>query len=150
MEKTANQIKIEERKKAIKKLYDGLCLVYGAENVFKVGESEFSVFVGNSPDKKEMYVNFNLTVKEFEGRKTTKREYKPYNGKEEAEKYNKTNEEKTEQKAETGDLYITAVHVDSARMLKRLRPAPQGRGYRIRKRSNHVTLFVDKLNNNQN
>ncbi|MBR5470070.1 MAG: 50S ribosomal protein L22 [Paludibacteraceae bacterium] len=59
-------------------------------------------------------------------------------------------EQKTEQKAETGDLYITAVHVDSARMLKRLRPAPQGRGYRIRKRSNHVTLFVDKLNNNQN
>ncbi len=32
-------------------------------------------------------------------------------------------------------------------MLKRLRPAPQGRGYRIRKRSNHVTLFVDTINN---
>ncbi len=59
-------------------------------------------------------------------------------------------EQKTEQKAETGELYVTAVHVDSARMLKRLRPAPQGRGYRIRKRSNHVTLFVDKVNNNQN
>lgn len=59
-------------------------------------------------------------------------------------------EQKTEQKAETGELYVTAVHVDSARMLKRLRPAPRGRGYRIRKRSNHVTLFVDKVNNNQN
>lgn len=59
-------------------------------------------------------------------------------------------EQKTEQKAEAGELYVTAVHVDSARMLKRLRPAPQGRGYRIRKRSNHVTLFVDKVNNNQN
>ncbi|HRC91237.1 MAG TPA: 50S ribosomal protein L22, partial [Bacteroidia bacterium] len=35
---------------------------------------------------------------------------------------------------------------DSARQLKRLRPAPQGRGYRIRKRSNHVTLFVDTVN----
>jgi len=33
----------------------------------------------------------------------------------------------------------------SARMLKRLRPAPQGRGYRIRKRSNHVTIFVDTI-----
>ena len=32
-------------------------------------------------------------------------------------------------------------------MLKRMRPAPQGRGYRIRKRSNHVTLFVDTKNN---
>lgn len=60
-------------------------------------------------------------------------------------------EQKTEQKAETGDLYVSAVHVDSARMLKRLRPAPRGRGYRIRKRSNHVTLFVDKkVNDNQN
>lgn len=112
MEKSANQIKIEERKKAIKKLYDGLCLVYGAENVFKVAESEFSVFVGNSPDKKEMYVNFNLTVKEFEGRKTTKREYKPYNGKEEAEKYNKANEEKTEQKAEKARLKAEKIERD--------------------------------------
>ena len=59
-------------------------------------------------------------------------------------------EQKTEQKADAGELYITAVHVDSARMLKRLRPAPQGRGYRVRKRSNHVTLYIDKINNNQN
>lgn len=60
-------------------------------------------------------------------------------------------EQKTAQKAETGDLYVSAVHVDSARMLKRLRPAPQGRGYRVRKRSNHVTLYVDKkVNDNQN
>ena len=35
-------------------------------------------------------------------------------------------------------------------MLKRMRPAPQGRGYRIRKRSNHVTLFVDSKNTNDN
>ena len=37
------------------------------------------------------------------------------------------------------------VKVDSARMLKRLRPAPQGRGHRIRKRSNHVTIIVDSV-----
>ena len=60
-------------------------------------------------------------------------------------------EKKNEKKAENGELYVTAVYVDSARMLKRLRPAPQGRGHRIRKRSNHVTLFVDtKINDNQN
>ncbi len=57
-------------------------------------------------------------------------------------------EQKTEQKAEDATLYVSAVSVDSARMLKRLRPAPQGRGYRIRKRSNHVTLFVDTKNTN--
>jgi len=52
-------------------------------------------------------------------------------------------EEKNERKAENGELYITSISVDSATMLKRMRPAPQGRGYRVRKRSNHVTLFVD-------
>ena len=59
-------------------------------------------------------------------------------------------EQKTEQKAENGNLYVSGVHVDSARMLKRLRTATQGRGYRIRKRSNHVTLFVDTKNTNDN
>ncbi|MDR2690893.1 MAG: 50S ribosomal protein L22 [Dysgonamonadaceae bacterium] len=54
-------------------------------------------------------------------------------------------EEKNERKAETGELYITSISVDSASMLKRMRPAPQGRGYRVRKRSNHVTLFVDSI-----
>jgi len=52
-------------------------------------------------------------------------------------------EQKNERKAENNELYISSISVDSARMLKRLRPAPQGRGYRIRKRSNHVTIFVD-------
>lgn len=45
---------------------------------------------------------------------------------------------------EESNLIVSEVRVDSARMLKRLRPAPQGRGHRIRKRSNHVTLFVDQ------
>jgi large subunit ribosomal protein L22 len=43
---------------------------------------------------------------------------------------------------EDSDLYVKEVFVDSARMLKRLRPAPQGRAHRIRKRSNHVTLVL--------
>ena len=57
-------------------------------------------------------------------------------------------EQKNERKAEQGELFITTIFVDCAPMLKRLRPAPQGRGYRIRKRSNHVTLFVDTKDNN--
>jgi large subunit ribosomal protein L22 len=52
-------------------------------------------------------------------------------------------EQKTEQKAENADLIVSEIHVAGGRMLKRLRPAPQGRGYRVRKRSNHVTLYVD-------
>lgn len=58
-------------------------------------------------------------------------------------------EEKNQQKAETGMLYVSTIFVDAAPMLKRLRPAPQGRGYRIRKRSNHVTVFVDTINNDK-
>ena len=47
---------------------------------------------------------------------------------------------------EDSNLYIKEIFVDSGRMLKRLRPAPQGRAYRIRKRSNHVTIVVDSKN----
>ena len=57
-------------------------------------------------------------------------------------------EAKNEKKAENGELYISTIFVTCAPMLKRLRTAPQGRGYRIRKRSNHVTLFVDTIDNN--
>jgi large subunit ribosomal protein L22 len=44
---------------------------------------------------------------------------------------------------EESELYVKSIMVDGGRQLKRLRPAPQGRGHRIRKRSNHVTLVVD-------
>ena len=50
---------------------------------------------------------------------------------------------KNDRKAEDGELYISKVFVDGGTTMKRMRPAAQGRGYRIRKRSNHVTLFVD-------
>lgn len=56
-------------------------------------------------------------------------------------------EQKNERKAQDGELYISTIYVNCAPMLKRLRTAPRGRGYRIRKRSNHVTLFVDTINN---
>lgn len=58
-------------------------------------------------------------------------------------------EQKNERKAESGELYISEIYVNSAAMLKRLRPDSQGRGYRIRKRSNHVTLFVDTISSNK-
>lgn len=45
--------------------------------------------------------------------------------------------------ADEASLVIKEIYVDSASMLKRLQTAPQGRAYRVRKRSNHVTLIVD-------
>ena len=56
-------------------------------------------------------------------------------------------EQKNDRKAEDGELFITKIFVDEGVTLKRMRPAPQGRGYRIRKRSNHVTLFVGTKTN---
>ncbi len=48
---------------------------------------------------------------------------------------------------EDADLFVKEIRVDSGSMLKRLRPAPQGRAHRIRKRSNHVTLVLGSNNN---
>ena len=59
-------------------------------------------------------------------------------------------EQKNERKAENDELYISRIYVDEGQTLKRMRPAPQGRGYRIRKRSNHVTVFVDAKTKEEN
>jgi large subunit ribosomal protein L22 len=50
---------------------------------------------------------------------------------------------------EEAELIVKEIRVDGGAMLKRLRPAPQGRAHRIRKRSNHVTLVVGANNNTQ-
>ena len=50
---------------------------------------------------------------------------------------------------EDRNLFVKEVFVGQGKTLKRLRPAPQGRAHRIRKRSNHVTLILDSLNNNE-
>ncbi|MDR1155932.1 MAG: 50S ribosomal protein L22 [Bacteroidales bacterium] len=49
------------------------------------------------------------------------------------------------ERLEDNTLVVSEVKVDSGRVLKRLRTAPQGRGYRMQKRSNHVTIVVDKV-----
>lgn len=51
---------------------------------------------------------------------------------------------------ESAELYVKQIFVDGGRMLKRLRPAPQGRGHRILKRSNHITIVVDATSNSEN
>jgi len=47
--------------------------------------------------------------------------------------------------ADEAALIVKTIFVDGARVIKRMRPAPQGRGYRVRKRSNHVTVIVDTV-----
>jgi large subunit ribosomal protein L22 len=49
-------------------------------------------------------------------------------------------------RVEESNLFVKLVHVDSGRVLKRLQTAPQGRAYRLKKRSNHVTLVLDRRN----
>ncbi len=56
-------------------------------------------------------------------------------------------EAKTGDKIDEGKAYVKTINVDSGRMLKRLKPAPQGRAYRVRKRSNHVTIVLDSYEN---
>jgi large subunit ribosomal protein L22 len=49
-------------------------------------------------------------------------------------------------RVEESNLYVKNIHVDAGRTMKRLQTAPQGRAYRLRKRSNHVTLVLDSRN----
>ncbi|MEW6468204.1 MAG: 50S ribosomal protein L22 [Bacteroidota bacterium] len=59
-------------------------------------------------------------------------------------------ESKSGQRADEGNLFVKDIRVDSGFQMKRLRPAPQGRAYRVRKRSNHVTVIVDTKQEEQN
>lgn len=61
---------------------------------------------------------------------------------------NNWEQKNTEEKVENAGLIVKTIMVDGGRVIKRMRPAPQGRGYRVRKRSNHVTLVVDTNNTN--
>ena len=56
---------------------------------------------------------------------------------------NNWEQKNTDAKVEDANLVVKTIMVDGGRVIRRMRPAPQGRGYRIRKRSNHVTLIVD-------
>ena len=56
---------------------------------------------------------------------------------------NNWEQKNSDEKVEDAGLIVKTIMVDGGRVIKRMRPAPQGRGYRVRKRSNHVTLIVD-------
>ena len=56
---------------------------------------------------------------------------------------NNWEQKNAEEKVEDANLVVKTIMVDGGRVIKRMRPAPQGRGYRVRKRSNHVTIVVD-------
>lgn len=63
---------------------------------------------------------------------------------------NNWEQKNADEKVEDAGLVVKTIMVDCGRVIKRMRPAPQGRGYRIRKRSNHVTIVVDSLKNATN
>ncbi len=54
-------------------------------------------------------------------------------------------EKNKDQKIEDVDLFVKEIFVNGGKMIKRLRPAPQGRAHRIRKRSNHITIVLDSI-----
>jgi len=56
---------------------------------------------------------------------------------------NNWEQKNADEKVEDAGLIVKTIMVDGGRVIKRMRPAPQGRGYRVRKRSNHVTIIVD-------
>ena len=56
---------------------------------------------------------------------------------------NNWEQKNSDSKVEDAGLIVKTIMVDGGRVMKRMRPAPQGRGYRVRKRSNHVTIIVD-------
>lgn len=58
---------------------------------------------------------------------------------------NNWEQKNADEKVEDAGLIVKTIMVDCGRVIKRMRPAPQGRGYRIRKRSNHVTIVVDSI-----
>lgn len=63
---------------------------------------------------------------------------------------NNWEQKNADEKVEDAGLVIKTIMVDCGRVIKRMRPAPQGRGYRIRKRSNHVTIVVDSIHAKEN
>jgi|SRR6185312_4698948 len=62
---------------------------------------------------------------------------------------NNWEQKNTDEKVEDAGLVVKTIMVDCGRVIKRMRPAPQGRGYRVRKRSNHVTIIVDSIYDNK-
>ena len=61
---------------------------------------------------------------------------------------NNWEQKNADEKVEDADLVVKTIMVDCGRVIKRMRPAPQGRGHRVRKRSNHVTIVVDSVHSN--
>ena len=61
---------------------------------------------------------------------------------------NNWEQKNADEKVEDADLVVKTIMVDCGRVIKRMRPAPQGRGHRVRKRSNHVTIVVDSIHSN--
>ena len=85
-------------------------------------------------------VNIDLNILKTDSKEVSKRMYKLL-----LSCMANWKEKNKEKNIESTDLIVKEIFVDSARMLKRIPPAPQGRAHRIRKRSNHVTMIIDEV-----
>ena len=94
MNKSESQIRNENRQLATKNLKQALVSTYGEENVFTVGNNEFSVYVGNAPTGEKTYVNFSVKAMGYLYRKTEKRTFPPYDGEKVANAYAEEMEKK--------------------------------------------------------
>ncbi len=120
MKKSVVTIKNENRDAVVEKFIDILKENFG-ENAVRVGNSEFSLYVGDSENGEKMFVNVDISSKEFVDRQTTKKFFKAYNGFEESEKYYKAIEEKELKKIEDKKKKEKKIAADKlAREKKRL------------------------------
>ena len=97
-------------------------------------------FMENSFMRSNSFINKALSILKFSPKHASNRLEKLL-----LSAINNWQQKNPESDIENENIVVSEIRVDSAGMLKRLRPAPQGRAHRIRKRSNHVTMVLDSL-----
>ena len=112
---TMRQEQIVVRKTATDVLRKILVAEYGADNVYQVGDSEFSVMVGESENGEPIYINYSPEVKNFQTHKTPRKIMYAYDAPQMAKEYQETQRQKAEQKAEIERKKKEKIEKDKAR-----------------------------------
>lgn len=113
--KTPTTIKNEVRAEAFEGLRVALSNVYGAENVFRIGDTEVAVKVAISPDDEPIYATFSPTVKDYRDRQTKTKVIKAFDLTAEVNAYEKTLAERKEKAEENAERKAKKIEADKAR-----------------------------------
>ena len=113
--KTPTTIKNEVRAEAFEGLRVALSNVYGAENVYRIGDTELAVKVAVSPDDKPIYATFSPTVKDYCDRQTKSKVIKAFDLTAEVTAYEKTLAERKVKAEETAERKAKKIETDKAR-----------------------------------